>query len=324
MGNHDISTLETVTETVTQKTMPLLASQGLAVAGAYRIEKRVLDGSKVSVLVADWQQGEVRDCWPIREQSLVEDFAQVTDSQSLLVFNGRYGLLGYHRLHEVEMLHRNETWQGDEVPWALAHAAIAAGILEVIEIIDEVRQDKRKLTVRALPFLLRTFFWEFEKMGLRVKLRRKPFPLTVLEWRQPETMMSESYSPFRKKFSSRWGNDPIGTAYLTLTWVLNQYIRRVRFEFASLDYGRRFFGMQARGPRFGLELRWDALLEVIYWQLGELVGGAFRVCRGCGLTFPATGKQIYHSKKCADATRQRKHRADPKQGKKKKKRKSHK
>ena len=138
-------------------------------------------------------------------------------------------------------------------------------------------------------------------------------------------MMSESYSPFQKKFSSRWGNDPIGTAYIALTWVLNQYIRRVRFEFASLDYERRFFGMPSEGPRFGLEIRWDTLLEVIYWQLGERVGGAFRVCPICRLTFPATGKQIFCSKKCADVARQRRHRADPNErAKSKKKRNSHK
>jgi hypothetical protein len=317
-----------VTNTVTNKTMPLLASQGLPVAATYRIETRVLDGSEVRVSIADWQAGVGGDCWPVRERSLVESFAQVTDAKdpaaSLLEFNNRYGLLGYHRLHEVEMHHRNETWQGDPVDWALAHAAIAAGTLRVIEVIDEVREDKRKLTARALPFLLRVLVGEFGKMGLRVKLQREPFPLTVLEWRRPETMMSESYSLFEKKFSSRWRNDPIGTAYVVLSWVLNQYIRRVRYEFASLDYERRFLGMPAEGPRFGLELRWDTLLEVIYWQLAERLGGAsFRVCLGCGLTFPATGKTIFHSTNCGDAARQRKHRAVPKTpGKKKKKRKS--
>ena len=187
----------------------LLASQGLPVAGAHRIEKRVLDGSEVSVVIADWQVEVRGDCWPVRERTLAEDFAQVTGVESLLEFNGRYGLLGYHRLHGVEMHHRGETWQGDPVDWALAHARIAAGILGAVEIINKVRDDKRKLTVRAVPFLLRTLFREFEKMGLTVKLQREP-PLTVLEWRRPETMMSESHSLFQKKFSSRWGNDPIG------------------------------------------------------------------------------------------------------------------
>lgn len=315
MRNHHFLGSETVTETVTGKMGNLLACQGIPVAGAYRVDKRVLDGSEVEVVIADWQVEGKGDCWPVREENLAEDFAQVTDVESLLEFNSRYGLLGYHRLHEVEMLHRNETWQGDPVLWALAHAAIARGTLRIIEIINEVREDERKLTARALPYLLRTFFSEFEKMRLSVKLQREPFLLTVLEWRRPETMMSESYSLFHKKFSSRWGNDPIGTTYVALTWVLNQYIRRVRFEFRSFDFERRFFGMPADGPRFGLEVRWDTLLEVIYWQLGERVGGAsFRVCRGCGLTFPASGKKIHHSKKCADAARQRRHRTYPNEG----------
>jgi len=309
-----------VTDTVTSERL-LLASQGLPVAGAHRIEKRILDGREVNVAIADWQVEVRGDCWPARAQSLVEDFAQVTGVESLLEFNSRYGLLGYHWLHQAEMHHRGETWQGDPVDWALAHARVAAGILNAVEVINEVRKDPRRLTGRTIPVLLRTLFRKFEKMGLRVKLQREPFPLTVLEWRRPETMMSESYSPFQKKFSSNWRNDAIGTAYLVLTWVLNQYIRRVHFEFASLDYERRFFGMPTEKARFGLELRWDALLEVIYWQLAERVGGEFRICPGCGLTFPAsTANQIYHSARCADAARQRRKRSRTKKKSPKKKR----
>jgi hypothetical protein len=319
MRNHDFSHFTNVTVSVTHRTVPLLVPQGISVAGAYRIERRVLDGRDVNVMTADWQAEVPGTCWPVRERSLADDFAQVTNDQLLREFNSRYGLLGYAQLHEAEMLHRKETWQGDPVPWALAHAATVAGILGAVEIINEVREGKRKLTARAVPFLLRTLFGEFEKMGLRVKLERRPFPLTILEWSRPEMMMSQSCSPLRKKFSSRWGNDPIGTAYVALTWVLNQYVRRARFEFTSLDYERRFFGMPADEPRFGLELRWDTLLEVIYWQVAERVGGAFRVCPECGLTFPVKGKQLYHSKRCAGAARIRRYRADANEGRKKEK-----
>src|SRR5262249_45928190 len=145
---------------------------GLPVAGAHQVEKRTLDGVEVDVMSADWQLQVRGDCWPVHEPNLAEDFARVGDGRSLQEFNDRYGLLGYHRLHEVEMLHRNETWQGDPVPWALAHARIAAGILEAVRIIDQVREGKPKLTVQQVPFLLRTFFGEFKKMGLSVKHER--------------------------------------------------------------------------------------------------------------------------------------------------------
>lgn len=318
---------------MTRKTIPLLANRGVSVAGAHRGEKLLLGGHEIRVVIADSKRHENADCWPVSEPSLSKEFARITNERALLKFNDRYGLLGYRTLHEAEMLRRSETWQGDPLDWALAHAKIASGIHGAVDVINEFRSGKRKLDDRTIPFLLRTLFAEFKKMGLSVKLQREPprtlsvelgktgrrlkleLPsvLTVLEWRRPETLMSESYSLLRKTFSSRWGKDPIGTAYVVLSWIVGQYIRRVHFEFVSSDYARRFFGMSSGEPRFGLELRWDALIEVIYWQLAERIGGAFRACRRCGRTFPmSTGKTLYCSRECGDALRSQRYRDNKK------------
>jgi hypothetical protein len=290
--------------------MPLLASYGLPVAPIHRIEKHRLDGRNVRVVVADWQSGERGTNWPVLEPHLASDFARVTGEPSLRKFNGRFGLLGYHRLHDAEMLHRKETWRGDPVLWALAHADVAAGILRAVDIINEVRSGKQKLNDRTIPFLLRTLLSEFRRMGLKAVFEGKPRHFTCFVWRPPEAVVSRRDFLLRKTFSSLWATDPIGTAYHVLSWVLNQYIRRVRFEFVSVDYERRFFGMTgSEPPRFGLELRWDALLEVIYWKLAESVGGGFRQCRRCGRIFPMdTGKDLYCNERCCDAFRSKKHR----------------
>jgi hypothetical protein len=321
MPTHHDSDSITVTHTVTDKTIPLLATHSVAVAGAHRIEEHQLERSKVRVVIADWAAPGDVDRWPVSEPLLSKEFARVTDERSLLDFSNRHGLLGYSKLHEAEMRRRAETWQGDPVPWALAHARVVAGIYEIAELFNNVRNRKIKLDDRTTPLLLRTLFREFKKMGVSVGLQREPSPLTVVEWRRPEAMMSESYTLLRKKFSSRWGKDPIGTAYYVLSWILNQYVRRVHFEFVSSDYERRFFGMSSEKPRFGIELCWDELIEVIYWQLAERIGGAFRLCRRCSRTFPlSTGKDLYCSDKCGAAFRSQRYRGN----KRKKRRKSRK
>src|SRR5882762_8578230 len=75
-------------EKVTAKVMPLLRPQGLQVAGSYRAEAHVLDGRKVRVVVPEWNAPGQRDCWPVMEPRLAEDFAAVTDERSLVEFVG--------------------------------------------------------------------------------------------------------------------------------------------------------------------------------------------------------------------------------------------
>lgn len=310
MHRQHVSKITNVTDTVTRKTMPLLAPIGLPVAGAHRVEAHVLDGREVRVVVADWQAPDSVDCWPVHEPDLANDFAKVTDERSLQEFNGRYGLLGYQDLYRSEMKRRKEIWRGDPVPWALAHAKVASGILASVGIIDDVRTDKVKLSKGTLPALLRALLNQFGTMGLESLFEGDPRRFVGFVWRPPESLVDASEPRSYTKFSSRWKNDPIGTAYLVLSWVLNRYIRRIRFEFVSLDYGGRFFGLPNAGaPRLGVEIRWDALLQVVYWKLAEAVGGAFRQCPRCGLLFPmSTAKDVYCSKRCADAARSKKHR----------------
>jgi len=306
---HHNSTYANVTYTVTQKTMPLLASHGLTVAAAHRIETHTLDHRKVRIAVADWNSGPQRDCWPLHETRLTEDFARITDEASLLDFNGRYGLLGYDWLHRAaEVLGSSEAWRGDPVCWALAHARVAAGIAGVVEIINDVRSGKVDL---AKPSLVRALFSQFKKIGLEsIFTAGRPRRWEGFTWARPEALVNQSESPLRKRFSANWGQDPIGTAYFVLAWVLNQYVQTVRFEFASLDFAARFFGMEKAGPpRFGPELRWNALLQVIYWQLAEDVGGAFRQCRRCGRVFPMrTGKDEFCDPRCGAASRSKRYR----------------
>jgi hypothetical protein len=317
--------------------MPLLASHSWSVAGAYRIEMHTLDGQKVPVVVADWNVPErntdeadwsgqtlSRDYWPVRDPEMAEHFARVSGGESLLDFNRQHGLLGYDFLHRAaEILGSNETWQGDPVAWALAHARIAAGILGAVAIINDVRGGK-ELNDRSVPSLLRGLFSEFAKMGLEAvfegKGRSRRFAGFV--WTPPEALITSKKFQLSKKFSWRWGNDPIGTSYVVLSWVLNQYIRRVRFEFVSGGYAERFFGLPDTGPRFGPEFHWDALLQVIYWQLAESVGGAFRQCPRCGRVFPtSSGRDKYCSTRCSDAMRSKRYRDNKKNPKKKPKKK---
>lgn len=261
-------------------------------------------------MVADWQTGAMGDVWPVFEPDLASDFARVTDERSLREFNGRYGSLGYHLLHTAEMWRRKETWQGDPVDWALAHAAVAAAIRGVISVINDVRSSKVKLNNKTVPTLLRALLSDFEKMGLEGVYEGEPRRFTGFVWEPPEALVVHSEPPLKTKFSARWIGDPIGTSYHVLSWVLNWYIGRIRFEFVSLDYAQRFFGMSESGPpRFGLELHWDSLLQVIYWQLAESVGGAFRQCRRCGRIFPLLkGKELYCNLNCGAAARSKKHR----------------
>jgi len=317
MRTHHNSTSANVTDTVTHKTLPMLASYGLPVAGEYRIETRKLDGQKVPVVVAQWKVPASDDCWPVYEAHLAEDFARITNEVSLQEFNSRYGLLGYHRLNESEMLRRDETWHGDPVPWALAHARVAAGILDVTAIINDVRAAKKKLDRNSLIGLLRALLCEFGKMGLeRVFAVGPSRRWEGFTWTTPESFVSRTKFQLQKRFGSNWGSDPIGTAYYVLAWIINQYIRHVRFEFISLDYFARGFGMTESVPRFGPELRWDAMIQVIYWQLAEQVGGAFQRCLRCGLIFPMrSGKDKYCSPRCSDAMRSKKYRASHPGGK---------
>jgi hypothetical protein len=302
--------------------MPLLASYGRPVAATHRIEARTLNHHEVRVVLADWSSGKDSDCWPVRETRLTDDFARITGEPSLLAFNGRYGLLGYHVLHDAEMQRRQETWQGDPIAWALAHARVAAGILGIVDMIDRVRRDKLELNKRTIPNLLRVFSIEFGKMGLKALFEGRPRRFVGFEWSDPDSLVDPGRTPLRNRFSSRWGNDPIGTTYHVLSWVLNQYVRRIRPELASLDYAARFFGMKKAGPpRFGPELRWDALLQVIYWQLAESVGGAFRQCPRCGRVFPMNaGKQEFCSLRCGNAARQQRRRDKKKKTPQKRKR----
>jgi len=312
---HHNSDNENVTCDVTHKPVPLLASYCLSVAGAYRVERLTLDHRKVRVVVPDWKVPQRSDCWPVFESHLAEDFARITDEASLRDFADRNGLLGYHRVHEAEMRRRNENWQGDPVPWALAHARLAAGILGATDIINDVRRGKQDLNDHSVGYLIRALLSEFEKMGLEPLFAAgPPRRWEGFTWTPPEALVSRTKFQLQKRFSGNWKNDPIGTSYYVLSWILNQYIRSVRFEFVSLDYAGRCLGLTESEPRFGPELCWDALLQVIYWQLAESIGGAFRQCQRCGRVFPMrTGKDKFCTRRCSDALRSKRYRAEKKQ-----------
>jgi hypothetical protein len=306
---HD-SIFENVMDTVTHKPMPLLTSFGVPVAGAHRIETQLLDSRKIRVIVADWRAPKPVTYWPVLDPDLASAFSQVTDERSLQEFNGRYGLLGYDRQRPAAILHRKDAWGGDPVPWALAHAGVTSGILGAVDVINDVRSHKVELNDRTISALLRALLNQFGKMGLEPIFEDDPRRFAGFRWKPPEALVDSRGFILRKKFSSFWANDPIGTAYYVLSWILNQYIRDVRFEFVSLDYEKRFFGMPESGPpRFGLQIRWDTLLQVIYWKLAESVGGAFRQCPRCRRIFPMdTGKDLYCKKRCGDAARSKKYR----------------
>jgi hypothetical protein len=221
----------------------------------------------------------------------------VRDEQTLLHFNHHYGLLGYDVLYETEMRRRKEDWHGDPVDWAIAHARNAAGILGTINIIDDVRSGRVKL--HSLSALHRALSAQFEKMGLQSIFTGERRRFTGFAWSRPEAVLSDSKEEAEYKAWPRWGEDPIGTAYRVLAWVLNSQIAGIHFEFVAA-------GHHASEPRFGLELRYKALLQVIYWKLAERVGGAFRQCPNCGLVFPMrTPRDKYCSRRCLDAFKSR-------------------
>jgi hypothetical protein len=284
---------------VTPQVTTPLASYGLPVAGRHHVEDRTLDGCSIRVVVPDWTAGEDY-CWPVHEPHVVEDFARVRDEQSLLRFNDYYGLLGYNDICQAEMPPGKEDLQGDPVDWALAHARVAAGMLGAIRIIGDVRSGRVKL--HSLAALHRALGTQFEKIGLRGIFAGEPHRCTGFAWSRPEALLTGSKEEIEQRFFPRWQDDPIGTAYRILAWILNFQIARIHFEFISYGHHAPFLGGTEPEPRFGLELRWKVLLQVIYWKLAEHVGGAFRQCPKCGLVFPMrTPKDRFCSRRCLDA-----------------------
>lgn len=284
---------------VTRGVTTPLASYGLPVAGRHHVEERTLNGSSIRVVVPDWTAGEDY-CWPVHEPHVVEDFARVRDEQSLLRFNDYYGLLGYKDICQAETLHGEKDFGGDPVDWALGHARVAAGVLGTISIIADVRGGRVKL--QALPALHRALGRQFEEIGLRDVFAEQPRRWIGFAWSRPEALLTGSKQEIEQRFFPRWEDDPIGTAYRVLAWILNSQIAQIHFEFISYGHHAPFHGATEPEPRFGLELRWKALLQVIYWKLAEHVGGAFRQCPKCGLVFPMrTPKDRFCSRRCLDA-----------------------
>jgi len=284
---------------VTQRVTTPLASYGLPVAGRHDIEDRTLEGGSVRVVVPDWTTGEDY-CWPVHEPHLVEDFARIRDEQSLLRFNDYYGLLGYKDICQAETPHGKEDLGGEPVDWALGHARVAAGLLGAISIIADVRSGIVKL--QSLPALHRALNRQFEKIGLRDIFAEQPRRWIGFAWSRPEALLTASKQEIEQRFFPRWEDDPIGTAYRVLAWILNSQIAQIHFEFIFYGHHTPLLGATEPEPRFGLELRWKALLQVIYWKLAEHVGGAFRQCPKCGLVFPMrTPKDRFCSRRCLDA-----------------------
>jgi len=291
---------------VLSKVLPLVSdSFGWSVAESYRIQKRPLFGQEVRAVVPDaatW----ARDCRPGREERLVEDLAAVSHEKALLAFAARYGLLGYSRMHGDQMRQRKEHWTGDPVTWALAHARIVRGLLSTIGFIEYVRSGRFRLDDSSAPRVGEVLAAEFKKAGIRGPVKEGDAEESWFDYITPE-------GGERKVWVQGWERDPIGGAYVLLTELINPIIRGVHYEFVPRG--------QNAAAQLGTRLRWNALLEVIYWQLAESLGGEFRQCQQCRRVFPASGRRVHCSPSCTNKWKCKEYRDRKKQKKARRRRK---
>jgi hypothetical protein len=289
------------------KMLPLVSPYfGWSVAESYRIEDRPLCGREVRVVVP--QTGAwTRVCRPGQEDRLVEDLAAVADEKSLLAFSVRYGLLGFDRLHREEMRQRKEHWAGDPVLWALSHARFVSAILSVTEIINDVRSGRVTLNDDTAPKIAEALAAEFRKAGVKGPLKEAAPEEHLFEYALPGDQ------GIRRVWVGDWERDPFGGAYTLLTELINPNIRGVHYEFIPRG--------QNAETELGTRLRWNGLLEVVYWQLAERVGGEFRLCPRCARVFPASGRRKYCSTQCMNIVRCRNYRVRKNQRKRAKRRK---
>jgi hypothetical protein len=209
--------------------------------------------------------------------------------------------LGYHRLNAAQL------GEGDPVTWALGHARIAAGAIGVIEIVNEVRSGKVPLNDLSVKAVAASLARAFKQMGVDGPNKDTQPGAVTFNCLTPEALGDRELQS--TKWIYDWEPNPIGGAYELLAWLVNPIIKPVHYEF------RAPFELlslrESLGATSGLtfDLHWNALLEVIYWQIALRMGGDFRRCKLCGRVFPANGKKKFCSTGCMNKVKCRKYRA---------------
>lgn len=280
---------------------------GWVVAGNYVIEQIKVGHDSIRTVKADWNATGGHTCRPGRNAQLPLDFASCEDQQTLLHFIRKNGLLGFERLYPSWP---SEGWKGDPVQWALDHARIVRGVLNVIVIIDGIRKDRTRLDDRSVKDTADLLARVFRNIGMKGPRQAEGLPGAVtFTFLRPEALGNKEREG--EIYVYQWERDPLGGTFVLLAGLINPLIKEVHFEYPKPRPGEWL----DPSAKLSINLTFDSLIAVIYWQLAGMYGGDFSRCQECGRIFPPEGKRIHCCDGCANKKKCRDYRRRKKEGK---------
>jgi hypothetical protein len=245
------------------------------VESGYEIVERKIDRRTIRVVLpCDFTKPRLID--PDSFPGIASELGAVESETQLVAFTHKYGLLGYARLFP-----REPKYGGDPVKWSLRYARRVATAFQIVQLIERGPRQ----VVKELLTVLRSIGWDLMGMIEDGKLLEISFTqtgdTTVVEDSKKKpaktgflTLGSLSYA--------EWSSDPLRVAWRVLTYLINDQIRGLKVEVSETKLR----------PVFAF----NALLEVIYWQLAsELNGLHNRQCEVC--------KHFFRPAKRSDARR---------------------
>lgn len=260
------------------------------VESRYEIVKQKVGGKTVPV-VAPSDLSKPRLVQPDSFPRIAWEFSKVENGEQLLAFAHKFGLLGFARLFP-----RAVKYGGDPVEWSLRHARQVAVAFEVFHLIRRGPSQVRK----ELPGALRSIGLDFMGSTTEVEKLERLFTPTGKTILVKDELKDLYVVTPRTLFYADWPGDPLRVAWRVLAYLINDQIRGLMVE-VSEDKLRPVFAF-------------DALLQVIYWQLaGELEGLNLRLCKVCNSFFSAKRIDARH---CSDRCRMKDSRSNRNIGRK--------
>jgi hypothetical protein len=266
---------------------------------------------EIRVVVPDRLAAGRTQCFPGRESHLLRDYAACRDEPELLDFIRRFGLLGFQQLPPSHYLAIDgEILKGDPIIWALGHARIVAGVLQIIEIVDQLRDDEALL--RNSPNLVADSLTRvFRNLGMQ-----GPKPAEAEGLEDPDAVTFDFLFPEALGDEDvRWTSpvmnfeyDPIGAGYCLAANLINRMTLGIHPE---LSVPPPYPPMKP-ATKLGSELVFNSLIEVIYWQLHSRLAGGLTRCKECGRMFPSDRKRLFCSDQCKNKNKTERYRAGPK------------
>lgn len=175
------------------------------------------------------------------------EFSKIENTDDLLAFTRKFGLLGYARLHP-----REPKRGGDPVAWSMRHARRVAAAFEVCQLIKRGPRAVQK----ELPDVLHSI--HFDLMGSDTNL---------------EGLEKRVFKP-NSLWDADWPSDPLRVAWRALSHLINDQICGLRVEVSEKKL-RPVFAFDA------------LLQTIYWQLAGELEGLNLRLCTVCKKFFPA-------------------------------------